>query len=725
MSPMPTTDRPKQPCPDGAPCTFGIRGQALAPAPTTFRFQARLSQAKLPVGDREVGRVVVRLKRGHEVLCMEEFGEVVVQASTLDLVIGHAMSCDLDRVLAENHELALQVCIGGTDNCLKPTVLGVTPYAIKASHTAQAQRASRADVAGQAHWAHRISADRDMLLHRRLGTGYFTAAAPGRADRLFEGGADGAGADDGFLLYEDGGFLQWTPLREANPTLHISARDPRGDTPVPLSRLVLVAERTKTTGALDVLRGGVHVRGASDVAGDLVVRGQLKVERPPDGGPQGARVTGPTELDGTLTVSQGLTVRSGGLQTVDDSDVTGDLQILGQLRVDPADLGADGEGWAAHVQGTGAVDGLLEIADALKVTGGGLLATGDTTVAGFVSVSETLSAQDVTVGGALLVLGDVIAPNLDVIAVLGPDGDADGDFIDNAGDNCEFTPNRDQSDIDEDDRGDLCDPDMDNDGSANADDCLPEDAGAVGPDGRPDTLCDAIDEDCDGQTDEEFVEADCDTGGIGRCSVGLLACVDLEAICIQQDEPADDDAACDGVDSDCDGEDDEDYVSAGCSTGRAGPCGPGDSECVDGAVQCNQRVQARAEICNNRVDDDCDGSVDEGCNNGFLFRQGSQVLQGRTIRCASVASDAQMTQCNDLTVNNLYLPNGIACGPLWSDLNSRFTDHAGLCDALTGNERFQVYYACDSSRARAVWGNGAWQANFNDNGYTRHLRCWR
>ena len=79
---------------------------------------------------------------------------------------------------------------------------------------------------------------------------------------------------------------------------------------------------------------------------------------------------------------------------------------------------------------------------------------------------------------------------------VGPAGDADGDGVINALDNCVFTPNAAQADLDLDGLGDLCDPDRDGDGFANATDCFPDDAARV-PGVGPDATCDGVDDDCD------------------------------------------------------------------------------------------------------------------------------------------------------------------------------------------------------------------------------------
>lgn len=71
--------------------------------------------------------------------------------------------------------------------------------------------------------------------------------------------------------------------------------------------------------------------------------------------------------------------------------------------------------------------------------------------------------------------------------------DADGDGILNGTDNCSFIPNPDQSDLDNDSQGDLCDDDLDGDGLANVSDVCP----AVANPDQIDTDKDGVGDLCD------------------------------------------------------------------------------------------------------------------------------------------------------------------------------------------------------------------------------------
>jgi len=67
---------------------------------------------------------------------------------------------------------------------------------------------------------------------------------------------------------------------------------------------------------------------------------------------------------------------------------------------------------------------------------------------------------------------------------------------------------------------------------------------------------------------------------------------------------------CDGLDSDCDGKVDEDFVAATCGT-NVGLCAHGKTVCSGGTKVCKGGTVAAPETCNNK-DDDCNGKIDDG-----------------------------------------------------------------------------------------------------------------
>lgn len=99
-----------------------------------------------------------------------------------------------------------------------------------------------------------------------------------------------------------------------------------------------------------------------------------------------------------------------------------------------------------------------------------------------------------------------------------------------------------------------------------------------------------------------------DASNCGACGAACPApgpsCSD--GICVQNCTAE----VCDSLDSDCDGQIDEDLGSTTCGSGA---CERTVSSCIGGQEQTCQPGSPNPEVCGNGIDDDCDGSVDQGC----------------------------------------------------------------------------------------------------------------
>lgn len=344
------------------PCSYQAEALELQKVPAIFKFQSRISQAKLPLGEAVFEAVFVKVLRGTETVCLEQFSNVTVQGSVMNLEIGRNMSCELDEIIAENPSLAFQVCLGNQSNCLRPLDLAAAPYAVKSSFASQAQNAHKADLAGQAHYAHRVTADRDLLLRNTLGTGYFDFYThPAESVEALYNAED-------YLEFVNSGFIQWTPLQpDAAFAVHIVAKDPQTDQLRALDTFVVAANENVLRGHLRVTQGGMDITGDANIEGDTSIAGLLLMGYDP------SNLLGFVDrsthgIDGPLQITGQTTINSGGVHVIGDSDVqgrlavgqvnpgysldvSGDINFTGQLRRNGELLAISGAQWDGNEGG--------------------------------------------------------------------------------------------------------------------------------------------------------------------------------------------------------------------------------------------------------------------------------------------------------------------------------------------------------------------------------------
>ena len=170
--------------------------------------------------------------------------------------------------------------------------------------------------------------------------------------------------------------------------------------------------------------------------------------------------------------------------------------------------------------------------------------------------------------------------------------------------------------------------------------------------------CDSIDNDCDGTTDEDWAQLGQPCSNQG-CAEGKWVCSEDHAgVECDGPMPASDDSVCNGVDDDCDGETDEDAVDVPCPL-QAGVCAGAVQNClgVAGWSRCDYGTHYTKDVDDScdQLDNDCDGITDEDADNLLIPEFGDMAIDGLDNNCNGLIDEPGGVMVPHPTMNNVWI----------------------------------------------------------------------